>query len=84
MPALPDKAFTAMQFIATIVCSFAVLPLSLAFFRPAATARGTVRSLGVASIILLALYAVFQLIAFVLVVVLAEHEMWDLLGESLS
>lgn len=63
-----DRAFTAMQIIATIACSVSVVLLSLAFFRPSVGVGGcsSPRSLAFVGGALMATYALFQLIAVVL------------------
>lgn len=60
------RAFTAMQVIATIACSFSVLLLSVAFFRPSVGGCSSARRLAFIGGALMAIYAVFQLIAVVL------------------
>lgn len=61
-----DRAFTAMQIIATIACSVSVALLALAFFRPSARGCSSARSLAFVGGALMAAYALFQLIAVVL------------------
>lgn len=78
-----DEAFTAMQFIATVLCSMAVLVLSVAFFRPEKASRGSVGTVAFVGTILMGLYAFFQFLAFVLVAVLGDEAIFDYMGERL-
>ena len=55
-----------MQVLATISCSFSVLLLSIAFFRPAVGGCSSARRLGFIAGALMATYALFQLVAVVL------------------
>ncbi|CAM9703877.1 unnamed protein product [Ectocarpus sp. 8 AP-2014] len=67
------RAFTAMQMLATIVCSVSVLLLALAFFRPEAGKCASARTLAFVGGALMATYALFQLVAVVLAGVLAQE-----------
>ncbi|CAB1118333.1 unnamed protein product [Ectocarpus sp. CCAP 1310/34] len=67
------RAFTAMQMLATIVCSVSVLLLALAFFRPEAGKCASTRTLAFVGGALMATYALFQLVAVVLAAVLAQE-----------
>lgn len=57
-----------MQIIATILCSVAVVMFTAMLFRPEEGGFGSVKFLGMIAIILMGLYAFFQMIAFSLVV----------------
>eukprot|EP00752_Nemacystus_decipiens_P012800 g11335.t1 len=75
------KAFTAMQVIATIACSFSVLLLSIAFFRPAGGGCFSTRQLAFIGGGLMATHALFQLIAVVLCGTVKD-ELYDAVNES--
>ncbi|CAM9848419.1 unnamed protein product [Ectocarpus sp. 6 AP-2014] len=67
------RVFTAMQILATIVCSVSVLLLALAFFRPEAGKCASARTLAFVGGALMATYALFQLVAVALAGVLAQE-----------
>eukprot|EP00752_Nemacystus_decipiens_P012766 g11306.t1 len=65
--------FTWAQFIATAVCSIAVLVLAAAAFRPAVATYASVKSLAKAGGALLVAYSMFQLVAVVLAYLVREE-----------
>ncbi|CAM9368244.1 unnamed protein product [Ectocarpus fasciculatus] len=67
------RAFTAMQILATVVCSVSVLLLALAFFRPEVGGCASARTLAFVGGALMATYALFQLVAVVLAGVVAQE-----------
>ncbi|CAN0418314.1 unnamed protein product, partial [Pylaiella littoralis] len=76
------KAFTAMQFVAVVLVSVAMALLMVAPFRPAKAGCGSVHALGLAGGILMAAFSFFQMLAFVLMIVI-EKEL-DNVGDSFN
>ncbi|CAM9615930.1 unnamed protein product [Ectocarpus sp. 8 AP-2014] len=73
------KAFTAMQFIAAVVVSVSMVLFTLALFRPAAGLKCcSVKSLAIAAGSLMMAFAFFEMLAFVLIIVIEK----ELDGES--
>lgn len=71
--AIADKAFTAMQFVAVVLVSVAMALLMVAPFRPAKAGCGSVHALGLAGGILMAAFSFFQMLAFVLMIVIEKE-----------
>lgn len=69
-----DKAFTAMQFIAAVVVSVSMVLFTLALFRPAAGLKCcSVKSLAIAAGSLMIAFAFFEMLAFVLIIVIEKE-----------
>ncbi|CAN0411068.1 unnamed protein product, partial [Laminaria digitata] len=66
--------FSALQFLAVSVATASVLFLVVALFRPAAGKYCSTYSLGIAAGTLMAMYALFQMLAFVIVVIIEKTE----------
>ncbi|CAM9116301.1 unnamed protein product [Ectocarpus fasciculatus] len=68
------KAFTAMQFIAAVVVSVSMVLFTLALFRPAAGLKCcSVKSLAIAAGSLMIAFAFFEMLAFVLIIVIEKE-----------
>ncbi|CAM9120709.1 unnamed protein product [Ectocarpus sp. 12 AP-2014] len=68
------KAFTAMQFIAAVVVSVSMVLFTLALFRPAAGLKCcSVKSLAIAAGSLMMAFAFFEMLAFVLIIVIEKE-----------
>lgn len=65
---LADKAFTAMQFIATIIISVCMVVLMVALFRPKVAGCCSSKALLLAGGLMMAVFALFQLLAIILAV----------------
>ena len=67
------------QFVGTVVCSFAVLALTIAWVRPAASQRVPGPAVGLGGGLLMAIYAGLQTVAFSLAM-----DMKDLLHDAVD
>ncbi|CAN0290783.1 unnamed protein product, partial [Hapterophycus canaliculatus] len=76
------RGLTAAQFIATIVCSVAVVLLAVAFFRPAVGGCASVRTLAFVGSALIVTYALFQLVAVSLAGAMKQE--FNKVGESFA
>lgn len=70
---LADKAFTAMQFIAVVLVSVAMVLLTIAAFRPAKAGCGSSHDLGLVGGIVMGVFAFFQMLAFVLMIMIEKE-----------
>lgn len=71
--ALADKAFTAMQFLAVLFASFAMVVFMVTLFRPASGGSCcNVKTVAMIGVGLMAGFAFFQMLAFVLVIVIEK------------
>lgn len=62
-----------MQFIAVVLVSIAMVVLMVAIFRPAKVGCGSSHDLGLAGGVIMSVFALFQMLAFVLMIVIEKE-----------